>query len=207
MPPYRSYSFAYITFGILLVVLIVVGAIFTGRGTFSNPQSNALVFYAGAWVAVFSLLANTWSAWRTSCTQMTLSALQALRTDGEYLSAAAKVRAKLHAQPYPVSDDILNELRFPAPPRDTFENPDFATATFFVLNQYEFLAAGAREGVLDHKLLKETIESAICGLLDSIAPFVRETREHKPKTWRNLVWLYRKFRGKKDAADLLGPLV
>ena len=206
MPPFRSYSFAYLTFGILFVVLVVVGGFLAGSGSF-NAQSNALVFYAGAWVAVFSLLANTWSQWRTACTQMTLNALQTLRTDAEYLSAAAKVRAKLHAQPYPIDDDILNELRFPAPPRDTFENLDFATATFFVLNQYEFLAAGARQGVLDDRLLKETIESAVCGLLESIAPFVRETREHKPKTWRNLVWLYRRFRRKADAADLLGPLV
>jgi len=205
MPPFRAYSFAYISFGILLAVLIVVGLILLGRGTF-NEQNNALVFYAGAWVAVFSLLANTWSQWRTACTQMTLSALQALRTDPEYLSAAAKVRAKLHAQPYPVDDDILNELRFPPPPRDKFENPDFATATFFVLNQYEFLAAGARQGVLDDGLLRETIESAVCGLLDSIAPFIRETREHKPKTWRNLVWLYRRFRGRRNAEGKLGPM-
>lgn len=205
MPPFRSYFFAYLLFGVLFIVLAVVGLELLRRGTFAG-QNTALVIYAGAWVAVCSLLANTWSGWRTACTQMTLAALQTLRTDAEYLEAAAKVRAKLHAQPYPVNDDILNELRFPPPPRESFENPDFATATFFVLNQYEFLAAGARQGVLDHGLLKETVEGAICGLLESIAPFVRETREHKPTTWRNLVWLYRKFRGRRNAAGKLGPM-
>ena len=165
--------------------------------------------YAGGWVALWSLVAATWTSWQTARVQHTIAALQGLRTDREYLGAAKIVKRHLPQIGRPIPEPVLNVLK--SPPRKAFGSTDFLTfpeSVDFILNQYEFIALGARSGVMDEKFLAGTIRGLVCGLVVTLAPFIRHVRSDSPRVWENLIWLYLRFAADRprDWPDL-GPAI
>ncbi len=209
MPPLRQFWLPYAVFGLAAILLGFVGLwMFVLRDPEVPLPPHVPAIYAGGWIALLSLVATTWTSWRTSRLQHTITALQALRTDREYLEAAKAIKRRLPRLGETAPEDVLNELR--NPPRRQMGSPDFlgfASSVDFVMNQYEFMAAGVRLGVMDKALLRETIRGVLTGLVITLAPFIAEVRTRKPQTWRNLIWLYDRFRTPDDGArPELGPL-
>ena len=170
------------------------------------PEGAVYVLYSGVWVAYVSILSSSWSQWRSSSVQQAMSALQALRTDREYLINAAVVKKEFPTLSDPKPMNKSQKKRFLNPPKDeisTVDKPSFADASGFVLNQYEFLAAAARQGAVDEELLKETITGVLRGIVVTYSPAIAQLRQKNASTFQNLVWLYREF--SDDHTTPLGP--
>lgn len=200
MPPFKRYWGLYA----VLLVILTGGLLFADYIDIRSQQPNVKVLAAGVVMGVISLVATVWSQSIAARTQHTLSALQTLRTDREYLIAANMLRGHQRLGE-PLSDEALAALtatrkikpipekRSEIPP--TF-NPTFAEAVDFVLNQNEFLAAGIEEGAMDYRLLEATQRGVVLGLGTTFAPYIRATRDPltgNPRTWENFVCLFHRM--------------
>lgn len=207
LPPLRHFWPTYILILVLLCGIVWVGGTYLARLDFQKHPTAFFIFGSAA-IAVATLLLNLWMQWRTTRTQQTLTVLQALRTDSDYLTAATVVKSRLHGQASPAPQAILDELTNQQAPAPKFKDIDFPNAVEFVLNQYEFLATGAQLGVLDRALLDETIAVAVTGAMDQLAPYIAQRREDNPEIWKNLVWYYRRYQNidaSHPDARKLGP--
>ena len=140
--------------------------------------------------------------------QHTISALQSLRTDREYITAGTIVKRRHPPTGKKISDDVLDELLNPRiDADDNPEKPTFAESVDFILNQYEFLALAVRKGVMDEAMLRQTIRGSVCGLVESFAPYLQARRQQNAQIGENLIWLYLRFTDKRGF-DLpsIGPL-
>lgn len=199
-----------------VILAVLTTGVWIGSGIdWASEGTNTVVLAAGAVVTLISLLTTLLMQWNTSRTQHALSALQTLRTDREYLIAATKLRthqrlgAPLSREAKAALDADRPILPIPAARSGTPPafNPTFAEATDFVLNQYEFLAAGIREGAIDYNLLRATQRGAVLGLGLTFADYIRESRDGAPRLWENFVHLFYRFAendAKYEAIDL-GP--
>lgn len=167
-----------------------------------NILRNNWLIYTGVWIAFISIIATSWSQWRTSSVQHALSALQNLRTDREYLICAMKVNASLNNAQTEITQTQLDEI-LARKSNEKIESPSFSDASLFILNQYEFLAASAKLGAMDIELLNKTVRGLICYYVPMYAPLLKHLRKTSPTTYENLVWLYREFSGdfKVDLGD------
>lgn len=162
------------------------------------------VILLGAYVAYFTFLVNAYFTHRSHISANALSTLQALRTDSDYLVRATSVLnrtggldKKIEHNLYlmlvaPRTIDSLNCETCGASQLSSFDR-DFARNVDFMLNQYEYIAAGARPGAIDDRLLRETIRSVVLGLAVTFEDYIRYERNKSARTWQNLVWLCQKF--------------
>ena len=207
MPPFSQYWLPYLLFAVAAGVLLWASLPYLSVEA-DAPKSNAPVLLGGVIVAFSSLIAATWTGWRSSRMQHTISALQSLRTDREYIIAGTIVKRRHAPTGAQISDDLLAELLNPRPdPGAAPDKPTFAESVDFILNQYEFLAVAVRNGVMDETMLRQTIRGSICGLVESFAPYLKARRQSNPQIGENLIWLYLRFTPKRsfDLPDI-GPL-
>ena len=209
-PPLHRFWPSYLVTIITFIALFCLGhKIFTAKPD-SDPalpidyvsDPTVLIVYVGVWIAFISILSSSWSHWRSSSVQHAMSALQTLRTDREYLINAFVLKVELPDFGQPLNDEMYQRFLDTSEP-SSIDQPSFSDASRFVLNQYEFLAAAARQGAVDQELLKETIKSVLSGLVHTYQPAIIVLRKKNKNTYRNLIWLYRKQTG--DSALDLGP--
>ena len=155
-------------------------------------------------VAFVSIVASYLSQWRSLRSQHTFQALQTLRTDREYLINALKVEATLKDLGREMTATEISWFHNPVP-QTSVDKPSFSQASRFLLNQYEFMAAACRQGMLDETMLALTTKSVLCGLVRSYRPIIEQRRAHHPESLANLVWLYRRL--SKDRKLELGPAI
>lgn len=76
---------------------------------------------------------------------------------------------------------------------------DFQVALHFILNQYDFIAAGVRDGTMDWRLISRTIRKIVLDLGLTSEDYIRHVRSEPGSEgiWENFVWLHREF-GRKD---------
>ncbi len=155
---------------------------------------NAIVLFSGVAVAAVALIANSWSQWQTSRIANALQGLQTLRTDREYLIHADVVRRTIHGGASewgePLSDDLCAIFDDTSPGTD-YAHPSFREASLFLLNQYEFLAAGVRSGATDLVLVEQTLRGPIKMLLTTYSAQIVALRQDAPRAFTNLIWLHR----------------
>lgn len=74
---------------------------------------------------------------------------------------------------------------------DGRSNNDLRNATKIILNHYEFLAAGVRNGDLDEKLLKDSERSMVVHLYEGCGEFIYAVRDNRKRQTINehLEWL------------------
>ncbi|MEO1240176.1 MAG: DUF4760 domain-containing protein, partial [Pseudomonadota bacterium] len=90
----------------------------------------------------------------------------------------------------------------------TADAPSFRDASIFILNQYEFIAAGIREGIIDEGLIKATMRSAVidlCMTYQQEILAIRSNPEHR-SAFANLAWLYKRFAKPHQRRLNLGPI-
>ena len=88
-------------------------------------------------------------------------------------------------------------------PSGKVECPSFREASFFILNQYEFLASATRSGAVDLVLMKESMGGPIRNLVTTYSVQIETLRRSNPKAFRDLVWLHRTISG--SLQPYLGP--
>ncbi|MEM8791760.1 MAG: DUF4760 domain-containing protein [Pseudomonadota bacterium] len=183
-------------------LLVIAGIVLT---TYESFEVAVWIPYGGAWLTVLTVYLRTANMERTR-TQDTLSTLQSLRTNPDYLRSAAVLKEAIGPLGTPIGSVLQEEMRNEQPTRVDSTNPDFNYAAHFVLNQYEFIAAATRLGSMDKALLRETIRSILIGLAGSFQDVIHEIRQKDPSTWENFVWLYAELRdGKGPDPGLLDP--
>ena len=140
--------------------------------------------------------------------QHTITALQSLRTDREYILAGTTLKKRFPKLGEKIPPEMVQELlNPPAPSGDGDQVFSFPNSVNFIINQYEFMAVAVRMGVMDEDMLRETVRGSICGLVESFAPYILEVRKDRRENWENLIWLYLRFTEKRGL-DLpeIGPL-
>lgn len=190
MPPVRRFWFVYFLF--LVICLALLGGALYLRGQ-PNLSENAWVLFGGVVVAALAIVANAYTQWRSSSVAHALDGLQTLRTDREYLINAYVVRQGVGAFGEPLSPEALAKFE-DTTGQSTVDAPTFRDAALFVLNQYEFMAAGVRAGVVDYTLMASTMRGPIVGIVQTFAVPIKDIRLRNPKAYNNLLWLYRRFR-------------
>lgn len=86
---------------------------------------------------------------------------------------------------------------------DTKRQRESALALTQLLNYYEFLAVGITEGDLDKAMLRKTIRSIMCNLVDDCRDLIAGMQRTNPSTYEHLTALYNEWR-KEGALDING---
>ncbi len=207
-PPVHRFWPSYLVTILTFIVLFCLGFKIFNAKPDSDP--TVLIVYIGVWVAFISILSSSWSQWRSSSVQHAMSALQTLRTDREYLINMYVLRKEIPNFSTPLTEKQAERF-FKNDEQSSVDNPSFTDASSFVLNQYEFLAAAARQGAVDQDLLQETIAGSLSGLVETYAPVILKIRTSTDKNedrksenvFKNIVWLYREQNPNKKIN--LGP--
>lgn len=195
MPPLARYWFIYFVVGVIVVALSASAyLLFTAPFLTSEAGTRVAVLLLGVAVAGLAIVANTWSQWWTATVAHAMDALQTLRTDREYLINANVVSGRVRRWDRPFPAHLASEFSVTNRP-SSVDAPSFRTASLFLLNQYEFLAAGVRAGAIDYRLVRTTLRGVILGFVIVYAVQIAELRRGQPRAFDNLLWLYRRFRG------------
>lgn len=166
----------------------------------ANP--TPLVLLTGVFIAFLSILASNLSQWRSVRVQQTFQALQTLRTDREYLTNAFVMEQTISEFGKELKQSEI-DLFHNQQGVFSVDNPSFSQASRFILNQYEFIAAACKQGLLDEVMLAETMRGPFIGVIKTYRPIIEDRRNKVPASLENLVWLYRRFTG--DYNLELGP--
>lgn len=191
MPPFRRFWLVYLVFALIFAGLALAALYLSENG---NSEVTPWVLFSGVAVAAVGIAANSFTQWRTACVAHAVDGLQTLRTDREYLINAYVVRRTVGTFGKPLSAEARAKF-FDIRAHSTVDKPSFRDASLFLLNQYEFLAAGVRDGVLDYNLMRTTMRGPIVSVVITFAGPIMETRTRQPAAFNNLLWLYRRFRG------------
>lgn len=170
----------------------------------SETGVQTWVIFGSALVAFIAILATSYHNERIQKVQNTLSALQDLRTDKDYINRARIVKEFLNGDfKSPISPEKMTELLAAKAPIDSCHacgkserrsgEVSILEAVDFVLNQYEFIAGSARLGAADMQMINWTIRSTMLGLLTALSPYIVRVRQEKPRVWANLVWISAEF--------------
>ena len=190
MPPFRRFWLVYALFG-FVVVSLCVGVIILLN--LDDVPSNSWVLFGGVWVAALAIAANSWTQWRSNSVAHAFDGLQTLRTDREYLINAYVVRQTIGALGKPLGGAARRAFEDTGAASEV-DAPSFRDASLFVLNQYEFLAAGVRSGSVDYALVKTTMRGPLINVVQTYAAQINGFRAGNPRSFDNLLWLYRRFR-------------
>jgi len=96
---------------------------------------------------------------------------------------------------------IAPHLRKGECPEDLVEaadNDDLRTAFRFVLNHYEFIAAGLRNGDFDESLVRDSERGTILSLINSCEKLVWKLRDTRKREalYEHIIWLRRRWETK-----------
>ena len=174
--------------------------------TFSNI-SGTIVALFGVIAALLTFVLSTRSARRAQRKQHTITVLLDTRLSAEFQSTINRRRIM-----FPEYSDVTFEQwdsartatatnQMPAVTETPEQQRDSAAALMQLLNYYEFLAVGIKEGDLDEKMLKNTLRGIMCNLVDDTRLLICALRKKNPKLFEHLVALYDDWR-RPDATDI-----
>ena len=195
LPPLQRYWPVYAVFLLIFVVLVCLAGMLvceatkvgSAGGHAKAPSQNVWVLLGGVFVAAAAIAANAWSQWRTASVAHALEAIQTLRTDERYLVNVLVVSS--HVTPgTPLTDETLSAFNDTKAP-STIDSPSFRNASVFVLNQYEFIAAGVRSGAVDLHLIDQTVGGIVHDLVTTYEPVIQALRKQNQRLFENLIWL------------------
>lgn len=176
------------------------------------PEVQNWLLFLGAILAYLTFVITRYAEDAAQRANNALTAIQALRTDKDYLRRAMLVKDSLKGDfTRPVSGVLRQQLTLGPPPRGLCQScgrlhdpasggpngeapvDDFPSSVDFMMNHYEFLAAAARRGALDLEMLRQTIRSTSLGLATAFEPYIRAERRARPRIWQNFVWMVSDF--------------
>lgn len=78
-------------------------------------------------------------------------------------------------------------------------NKDLAGEFRFVLNHYEFMCAGLRNGDFDEKLVKDSERGTIVGLFSCCEQYIYTLRDNRDRQsiYEHLEWIYNRWNVKR----------
>lgn len=182
-----------------------------------NKQYTAFLAATGTIAAFVSVVAalgtfaySAYAARRAQRKQQTMTLLLESRLSSEFRGILEK-RRELFPEYTDVTFDAWNAARTAKSPnpdnelqRKTVERErESALALTQLLNYYEFLAVGIKEGDLDKELLRKTLRSIMCNLVDDCRDLIAEMRRRRPSTYEHLTALYDDWR-EIGATDING---
>lgn len=165
-----------IAFAIALAIPVAKPNLYTETGW---------ITYAGAFVALLGWLTREFFALRTLRKQHTVSVLLQSR-----MSAAFNERHKAMLKVYPATTGVTpvayNDWQDP-------QKIEAIEALKYLLNFYEFIAIGIRNGDLDEDYLFKSLKSIVSNLWTMGGPYITELRNGNPRIYTNLLWLVERW--------------
>ncbi|NOR31752.1 MAG: DUF4760 domain-containing protein [Sulfitobacter sp.] len=182
-----------------------------------NPQYTAFLTATGTIVAAISVVAAILTFWyssriarRAQRKQHTITVLLETRLSSEFQGTTEKRRAHFPEYTDVTFDDwnaARNATPWPGASSKVIDiykvRRDSALALTTLLNYYEFLAVGIIEGDLDEDMLKKTLRSIMCNLVDDSRHLIAGMQQVNPNTYEHLTALYGQWR-KHNACDING---
>jgi len=143
-----------------------------------SPQFIALI---GICLATFGWIWSTKRARSLSRKQHTFNALLQASFNAQYQSAHSAVRPFVRGK---------KPFEWAAP-----KNQKLKDQFTFLLNHYEFLAAGVRRGDISESLLKDSQRGVIVSLYSYCEPYVESLRtdRHKQALFEHIEWLHMRW--------------
>ena len=131
-----------------------------------------------ALLATLGWLYTTRRQWDLSRRQHTFNALLTMGFSKEFLKLVEEISPAIRS----------NSL---SPPLDDTKAKELMT----ILNHYEFLAAGIRNGNIDENLLRDSEGGMIIGLVEASQDYFKEIRQKRGRNaiYEHLDWLYRRW--------------
>ena len=129
---------------------------------------------------------------RNSRKQHTVNVLFHTRLSSEFLKRTGIIKQHFPGI-LPITCDALETVSAKTTPE---KSP--MEAVKFMLNYYEFVAAGIRHGDLDNRLVCDCLCTALCTFFDRCEDVIKNARgedakgrpvEEKARIFRNLIWL------------------
>ncbi|SFS46888.1 protein of unknown function [Sulfitobacter marinus] len=182
-----------------------------------SPQYTAFLTATGTIVAAISVVAAILTFWFSTRAarhaqrkQHTITVLLETRLSSEFQGTIEKRRAYFPEYTDVAFDDWNAARNTMTPPGASMDviaehkvRRDSALALTTLLNYYEFLAVGITEGDLDEEMLKKTLRSIMCNLVDDSRHLIAGMQKINPNTYEHLTALYGQWR-KQNARDING---
>lgn len=167
----------------------------------------------GNWLVAISILAAV-TGWivaayitlRNSIKQHTINTLLQSRLSATYMQYASIINSEYFARgasPDPVSLDEIWAVVDKDGQHKVYE------AVNYVLNYFEFLAAGIRHGDLDRSMLAHTLRGNVIRLYEKLTPYIESTRGERvgdvverPSQFEHVTWLYSEWKAEAEAEKL-----
>ncbi|RQZ16692.1 DUF4760 domain-containing protein [Burkholderia sp. Bp9031] len=208
----------------LLLVVVALVAILIGEERFwhwgTDPKTHAaaplfrltrqnwgVVLTVAA--AVIGWICTSLVSIQNSVKQHTVNTLLQSRLSATFIEKGNQLNRVL------LQDGVRRKLTLAdcAPTADK-EHTEGIEAVRYMLNYYEFIAVGIRQADLDERLLRQTIRAIVCGLVIAARVYIEDSRKHEhemladcddgdlrregPRTYRNLLWLYERWKDRRD---------
>jgi hypothetical protein len=174
-----------------LLALATALAIHQAHRYFSEAAGDATLYQvgvlAGIAAAIIGWMVNAWISFRNRQKQHTIDLLFQSRLNNEIFS---RHQSRLVAHFPPEAGARINKVDFDRLSTSSCaQDRELAAAIRYMLNYYEFIAAGVKHGDLDIGLLGETIRDNLNYTYALCRPLILEMNKH-PRYLRNLTDLY-----------------
>lgn len=131
----------------------------------TTPNPTAMIAYVAALAALAGWMFQGWLSVRNSRKQHTMNVLLQTRLNPQFADHASKIEAV-----FPPGNPITFEaLTKP-------ENAQVRESVRWILNYYEFIAAGLRHGDLDEPLMQDCMLTQFCRFYKKSESYIRDVR-------------------------------
>jgi hypothetical protein len=188
--------FWYVTGLVLIIVaMAVAGAIYIRLRSQGTPDSYPLLA-ACATVAIAAIASGVagWIAHRNAIRQNTINILFTRFSQAPFGEAMHRFhRAFEYDTNIKVTKEWVAKLRASSS-ADQDENWKAATSVGYLLNYFEFIAAGVIKGDLDHAIVRDNIRGFIISYHDKCEPYIRDANRNNPKIFEHLIKIRTHYR-------------
>ena len=191
IPPVSRYWPVYV---LVIAIAIGAGVLFYMLRSQQVPNMTAWALFYSAIGAGIALVANAWLQWTHSTVAHTMRVLLEMRSNPQYLICSRFVSFETRNCDGALTPELVEQF-LDRNTESTVDNPSFRAASLFVLNHYEFLCASARAGVLDRRMLEQTIRANIVELWVKYMGVISCLRDEtmNKRIYEHLEWLAEEF--------------
>jgi len=168
---------------------------FVGRDAPKLVMSNWL-FLIGVVSAITGWIVSSYITLRNSIKQHTINTLLQSRLSATYMTEAKLINKTFFNPGMPETPVDINGILDP----EKFEE---RAAVDYIMNYFEFLAAGIRHGDLDKKVLRHTMKGMLIRYYEKMQPYIKYMRGddgtivERPTQLEHMTWLYHEWKDTK----------
>jgi len=190
LPAARPFAFVVLVSGLVVAAAAAAGT-YIYLNTVGDPAYPIYAALLSLSIVAVGWAVAGWITHRNTIRQNTNSMLFARFSQAPFGEALHRFHQTFGNDVFPkITRDQLRELRSTGNEDDR----KAATSVGYLLNYYEFIAAGVLHGDLDQNIIRNNIRGVICFYHDKCEPYIVYSNQQNPKVYEHLIKLRTHYR-------------